>query len=379
MPKKIKYPYEYNEKARKIAKLYTRIKIINGIISDILSIAVLAIIFYSGAAYYLAFFAMQLSGAYFLQALVMGFLLTTVLNICRLPLGFYSGYIIEHRYGLSNQSFAEWVRDYGKGIFLGYLIFLPIISIVYFLISSFAEWWIYASVFSLAIYLFLDFIYPVVIFPFFYKTRAYRDMKQIKRLKEMALRAGVKVSRVLVAMESEKSKKANAMFAGFGETKRIVLFDTLLESFTPDEIETVVAHELAHYANRDIYRFFLLEAAKTFVSFYLIYLVLQSAAGDAIPSAGHLSGMPLFMLAFSVIELFAMPAVNTYSRRRESEADRFSLEVCQKPDAQISSEKRLADMNLSDDRPHPAVEFLLYTHPAAWRRVKMAEDFRKKK
>ncbi len=377
--KRIRYPYEYDREKRGLAKIYTRIKIVNEIVSSIVSIIVLLAVIFSGTALYFAEVSMGLSEIYFIQALLTAFLLATVLNICNLPLSFYSGFVIEHRYGLSNQSLAAWTRDMTKGLLLGYIIFVPVMAIVYLLIGMIADWWIYASIFSLAVYLFLDFVYPVAIFPFFYKLEPFRDRKQIERLKDMALRAGVKVSKVLVAKESEKSKKANAMFAGMGQTKRIILFDTLLEGFTPGEIETVVAHELGHYANRDNYRFFFAEAIKTFMAFYLIFVALQLAAPELIPSAASLAGMAIFMAASSIIDLISMPVINTYSRRREAIADLFALRISRKPEAQISTEKRLADMNLSDDRPHPLVEFLLYTHPAAWRRIRMAEDFGERK
>ncbi len=365
---KIKYPYEFNRAIRKKAKSYTRIRMINGVANGI----VLPLVFY---------YVMLVSG--FSSALrpvgLVAYiaLFLALLTAAQLPLRFYSTFMLEHKYGLSRQKIGGWLKDYAKSVFLSYVFFLPMISGLYMLLSA-DNWWIYAGVAYMTINIFISFIFPVVIFPFFYKLEPYRDAKMKQRLIRMAARFGKRIDKVLVAKESEKSVKANAMFAGMGSTKRIVLFDNLLKYFRKDEVETVIGHELGHYVGKDSLRYTLIEAAKIFPTLLVIDFVLRNSVGAfGISVISDIASLPLFLLAYDLIDLALMPVLNAYSRHRESEADLFALKVSNKPIAQESTEKRLADLDLVDDRPNQIVEFVLSSHPAPWRRIKMCREWKK--
>ncbi len=380
--KKIKYPYEFDEKKRVLSKVYMKGKIIKSIINgEIIPIIFFIILLVSGFSVFLRDFAMGFGDQIYLFIPIYVFIFTSLLTIITFPLNFYSGYVYEHKYGLSRHTKKSWFKDFFKSLILGYIFTIPIITALYFIMGTFAYWWVIAGIAALILFVFFDTIFPVIIFPIFYKTERFKDKKQRDRLLKMVKEAGAKnIENVVLAKESEKSVKANAMFAGLGKTKRIILFDTLINNFTPDETETVVAHELGHYVNKDVWRFIIIEAVKIFPVLFIIDFVLSSSVGlFGITGIADIAGLPLFLLAYNILELVLLPFVNTYSRKREMLADTFALDVSRKPEAQISTEKRLADLALGDDNPNPWVELFLFTHPSVSKRIKNVETWVRKR
>lgn len=374
----IKFPYEYDPEKRRIAKIYTRTKIINGIFNSILiPLAFFLILLFSGYSLAIKDIAVSISAQFYVPVYVVIFL--TLLTLVQLPISFYSEFIYEHKHGLSNQNISAWLKDLSKELVLMYVISVPLISGLYFLMQMTDLWYLYAGGLYVALMLFFDYIYPILIFPIFYKVEPLKDEHIKARLLEMAQKAGAtSVKNVEVAKESEKSNKANAMFAGIGGSKRIILFDTLLDSFTPDEVETVVAHELGHYVHRDVARFTIIEALKIVPVFLLVISVFNVYSQVfGLSGISDIAGLPLLFFTSSFIELFMMVPMMAYSRKRERLADIFALEATLKAEAQISTEKRLADMNLLDDAPHPLVEMLLYSHPSASKRIAYTQEWEK--
>ncbi len=379
MGKKIKYPYDFDKKIRETAKVYSAGRLLNRVFSGVLlPLIVLAAILLSGANIFIKNFAAGINSFFVIQVYTIIFLV--IMNVIEFPANFYFSYIREHKFGLSNYKLSGWFKDFFKGLLLEYAISLVTITALYYLLANFALWWVYSAILFTLFVLFFHYIFPIIIFPFFYKVKPYKDMKQKKRLLEMVHAAGApEIKNVVLALESEKSKKANAMFAGLGNTKQIVLFDTLTNSFTPAEVETVVAHELGHYVNKDILRGTILDAALSFPIFLLVGLSLKTFGPNfGLGSIGDIAGLPLFMLTYAIIGILLTPFENWYSRKIEAEADWFALEIAKKPDAQISTDKRLADMNLSETEPHPAVEWYFYDHPAIMKRVEMSKQWKLK-
>ncbi len=377
MKKQIKYPYKYDPKRRKLAKIYTRGRmwayLINGII---IPIAFLYIFLSTGSA---AVMRDALFGYDWAQVPAYAFMLLWFLTIVTFPLRFYFSYVREHTYKLSNYTLGGWFRDFLKVLILTFIVSLTLITGLYYLLQ-FGFWWVYASMAFIVLSVVFTYIVPVIILPFFYKLKPYNDVAHKKRLLEIVRKAGVEnVKHVLVADESSKSKKANAMFSGFGRTKRIVLFDTLINNFTKDEVETVIGHEAGHYVNKDEMRGLILKSVLIFPVLFIIDIILQSNIGSfGIASIADIAGLPLIMLSFSIIELILMPLENAYSRKMEAEADLFALNACRKPDAQISTEKRLTDMALHNDKDHALIEFLLHSHPSTVERIKMCEEWKRR-
>lgn len=364
--------YEYDPEKRKQAKVYTRIKIVAGLVNGV-AVSVLALL----AFFFLGWSAL-LEPAFpgLLAVPLMVVAVMAFLTLVQFPLRFYFGHIYEHHYNLSRQTFRAWFVDYAKSVVLEIVFSVVTITLVYAVLGQ-PFWWIYAAGIYFLLGVFLDTIYPVMILPLFYKLSPFTDRVQRARLLEMVKEAGSKnIEDVLVAKESEKSVKANALFTGVGKTKKIVLFDTLLDNFTPDEVETVIGHELGHYVNRDIWKGIILSTVLLFPMLLVIGFALGSAGVQPLNAP---AGLPLYLALFIVLGLILMPIENAFSRRWERAADWFGLTMSRKPEAQISTEKRLADLALSDDAPHRLVELVLFTHPAASRRITMVKEWQQKR
>jgi STE24 endopeptidase len=195
-------------------------------------------------------------------------------------------------------------------------------------------------------------------------------------LTNLAERAGAKVEGVYAFDMSSKTVAANAALMGLGNTRRIVLGDTLLDSFSHDEIETVLAHELGHHVHRDIPLGILVESAITLLGLGIAHLVLTwGVAAFNFNGLADPATLPLFMLAMSIFGLLTMPLGNLWSRSREVMADRYALETTAKPQAFISAMTRLANQNLAEAEPPAWVEALLHSHPSIHKRVRFAETF----
>lgn len=370
---KIKYPYEFDPKKRKMTEAYRKGKMILYLASLLLSLAISLAILFSG----LHIAAGDVAVQYPLAALVNGFLILTIFTALKLPLNFYSYYVYEHRFRLSRYTIRSWCIDFLKFSFVNYAITLTLISLLYFSFS-FSPWWLFAGIMYIMFTTAMHYIFPFVILPFLWKTKPYRDRAMKRRILELCRKLGVtSIRNIVVIKESEKSVKPNAMFTGLWNSKEICLFDNLLNNFTEDEVETVVGHELGHYASKDILRGLVLEALLIFpVLLAVDYFVAMTGPAVGISSVSDMSALTLTGLVYGAINFFLMPLVNSYSRHREARADEFALRYVRKPAAQISAEKRLADMHLSELEAHPLVEFWLSSHPSTTKRIRMAERWK---
>ncbi len=372
----VKYPYEYDPEKRRIAKIYTKTKIVNGIFNSmLLPIVFYVVLLYSGISLDIRDLSLAWGGVFYVPLYIVIFL--TMITAVQLPLSFYSEFVYEHKYGLSNQNVRAWLKDFFKELALSYVISVPILTGLYVLIGMTPLWYVYAALIYICLTAFFDYIYPIVIFPIFYKTKPFEDEGMRKKIFDILDKMGVKnIKRIDVACESEKSNKANACFAGIGGSKRIILFDTLVSGFTADEVETVVAHELGHYVHKDILRFTVIESLKIVPVFLVIIAVFERFSSMfGIGGVSDIAGLPLLLLVSSAIEIVLMGPMMAYSRKREKAADIFALEATGKVDAQVSCEKRLCDMNLSDDSAHPLVEYFLFSHPCAEKRIEYALEW----
>ena len=216
----------------------------------------------------------------------------------------------------------------------------------------------------------------MLILPLFYKLKPLENESLRQRLTALAQRVGAHVLGVYRMAMSEKTKKANAAFAGLGATKRIILGDTLLDQFAEDEIEVVMAHEMAHYKHGDISKLIVWSAATTLLGLRIADAVMRWALpkfGFSHPS--DLGAFPLLALCMFGFSLVVMPLNNAFSRWRERLADRTALELTRNPEGFIRAMRKLADQNLADLSPHPWIEFLLHDHPALARRIALAEQW----
>lgn len=295
-----------------------------------------------------------------------------------LPLGFYSGFVLPHRYDLSTETLKGWVVDQVKGVLLGGILSGLLLEAIYALLRWAPEtWWLWAGGLLLVITVLLANLAPVILMPIFNKfvplDEEYAELAQ--RLMDLARKAGTKVQGVFAFDMSRRSKAANAALTGLGNTRRIILGDTLLKEFTADEVETVIAHELGHQVNKDIPWLILVQSILTLGGLYLAAIGLRWGATQlGFSGPADIAALPLFMLVMGAYGLVTMPLTNGFSRWRERMADSYAVQITGKPIAMASALTRLANQNLSDANPEAWEEFLLYSHPALSKRIAAAKQ-----
>jgi STE24 endopeptidase len=295
------------------------------------------------------------------------------------PLSYYSGFVLPHRYQLSHQALGSWLADLSKGLVLGLIFELAAVEVLYLLLAvQPTTWWLWAAGAMLLVSVVLANLAPVLILPLFYKLTPLQDEELRQRLLALAERANTRVRGVFTMNMSNKTSTANAALMGLGNTRRIVLGDTLLGVYTPDEIEVVLAHELGHHVHRDIWKLILTQTVLTLGGLYLVNLGLHWAVESAhlYPALTDVATMPLVGIALGLFGLVTMPIGNGISRWIESQADEYALQSTHKSDAFINAMTRLANQNLSELDPGPVIEFLLYDHPAVSKRLQHAERFK---
>ena len=314
-----------------------------------------------------------------LTVLAFGVIFGGIYVLITIPILVYEGYVLPHRFGLSIQSFSEWVIDQIKGGIMAGVLGIVILQIVYALLRAAPEtWWIWTGLVLTLFSVLLANLAPVLIFPVFYKFRPLGDEHEelVDRLMRLADRAQARVQGVYQFDMSRRSTTANAALAGLGSTRCIILGDTLLEDYDSDEIETILAHELAHHVHHDIPVGIAVQSAITFVGLYLAALFLDwgvSALGFA--GVADVAAMPLIVLAIGMYGLITMPLENAFSRWRERRADEYALAVTGKGQAFASALARLADQNLSDADPDRWVALLFNSHPPLSERIARAKSY----
>lgn len=302
-----------------------------------------------------------------------------VLSLVTLPLGYYSGFVLPHRFGQSNQMLKDWIIDRLKGLAIGAPIGLILLELLYLALRLTGDlWWLWAAGGMLVFTVLLSNLAPTLIMPIFNKYiplgDEHKDLEE--RLLALAKRANTKVKGVFKFDMSKRTKSANAALTGIGNTRRIVLGDTLINEFTADEIETVLAHELGHHVNRDIPLFIAFGTISTTLGLYLASLALNWAVGYfGFAGSADIAAFPALALIFSIYGLVTQPLDNAVSRWRERKADDYALQATGKNEAFTSAFTRLANQNLGDVDPEKWVVFMFYSHPPLGERIEKARRF----
>jgi STE24 endopeptidase len=304
-------------------------------------------------------------------------LVMLILAVVELPFAYYQAHLLEHRYGLSTQSAGHWLSDQGKGIILGVALAVLGTSVVYYALRQWPDhwWWISAAAFALAT-VGLAQLAPVVLLPIFYKFKPLDRPVLVERLTKLAARARTNVNGVFEWVLSSHTRKANAALAGLGRTRRILLSDTLLADYSEDEIEVILAHELAHHVHFDLWRGIAVQTVALFGGFYLASLVLGAVAEPlGLRGISDPAGLPVLMLVAGVWTLILLPVVNAISRAQERAADRYALTTTHNVDAFVTAMKRLSQQNLAEEYPSQLVRWLFYSHPPIRERIDAAKAF----
>jgi STE24 endopeptidase len=293
------------------------------------------------------------------------------------PLSYYHGFVLPHRYGLSKQSLASWLRDRAKGMGLQLLLGLALVIIVYWLIGSLpALWWLVAAAIMFLGSLILTWLTPTLLIPLFHKLKPLEEGELKHRLVDLARKAGVSIKECLTMDLSSKATTANAMLTGWGKTRRIIFTDTLLQGYPWDEVEVTLGHELGHHIHRDIPKLIGIRAATFLLAFYVASLALEAGAVFfSLQGISDTAGLPWLILVLALPLLLLQPALNWYSRRLEGAADETALTLTNKPRAFLSLMTRLTDQNLSEAEPTRWTKLLFYDHPTYNERAKLAHNY----
>ena len=356
------------------ASRYHRLKRRTAVLSVASAAAVLVMLLTSGASITLRDLADSIARSQIVVVVLYVIAFAALLEAVSLPLAYYSNFVLEHRYELSASPASAWLRDHLKAFALSTSLLLIAAEGVYALIRWSPEWWwLPAALLASAAVALLARLAPVLLMPIFYKFKPLERASLAERLVKLSRDAGVRVLGVYEWGLGEKTRRANAALVGSGRTRRILLSDTLLAEYTDDEIEVILAHELAHHVHHDIPRALLLETLLLIAAGYAAAAALQRWwVPLGITGPADVAGFPLLMLAAGVVMVTATPLVNAFSRSNERRADRYALQLTRRTEAFITAMRRLASQNLIEDQPSRPVVWLFHSHPPIAERIEAA-------
>ncbi len=318
--------------------------------------------------------AFDLGGSAVLHVAMYVVLLGGLHEALTFPLGLYRGVVLERRYGLSSQRLGGWLRDYAMALVVGLILGLFASGALYGIVGLFPDrWWLAAGVlFSLAI-LGLTHVGPIVFLPLFHRVAPLSSAALSDRLESLARESGTSVIGVYEWKLGDKSRRANAALVGLLGTRRILISDTLLQDYSDDEVEVVLAHELGHHVHGDLWEAIVFESAVTITGFYVAHRLLIAVGPSAgLQSLDDVAGLPIVLLALGLCSLLTRPLANALSRHHERRADRYSLAATGKSAAFISAMRRLGAQNLAEESPPALVRWLFLSHPPVAQRIASA-------
>ncbi|MCK4605720.1 MAG: M48 family metallopeptidase [candidate division Zixibacteria bacterium] len=373
------YPMSPERKARLVS--YARFKNIWRFVGFVISIGVLWLILVTGLAARMRDWARVAGRRFFVIWLFLG-MFAVADYILSLPFNIYRGFVVESNYGFMNQTFLEW---WGQGL-LGLLITVVIgiipIWFFYWLVRKFRRWWLVFSIGAIPFAVVIIVIVPVFVAPLFNKFEPLRDKQLETELLALASRAGIEGADVFQVDASRQSSKINAYVTGLFGSKRIVLYDTLIDNFTVEEIKFVMAHEMGHYTMHHIW--WGLAVAIVFISFalWLVAMTIHPLINRfrerfRFDRLSDIASLPLVLIFLSVIMFLFQPATNAVSRLMERQADTYGMDM-----SGVSGETgavvfdKLSVFNLSDPDPHPVIEFWFYSHPSLKKRMEFVRGYR---
>jgi STE24 endopeptidase len=296
--------------------------------------------------------------------------------LVNLPMAYYRGVILERRYDLSSESRSAWARDQLKALAIGLVFALAAAEFLYVLIRwNPTWWWIPAGLGAGVFTILLAWLAPVLLLPLFYKFTPLDRPALRDRLLSLSEKAGVPVLGVYEWALGAKTRRANAALTGSGKTRRILLSDTLLAQYSDDEIEVILAHELAHHVHRDIPKGLVLEVGLTLVALMMASAALRySVSVLGLDGPADPRGLPLVLLVGGAVMLAVTPLLNSLSRHNERRADRFALDLTGRGQAFVTAMRRLGAQNLSEENPSRLSVWLFHTHPPIEERIASAQQ-----
>lgn len=356
------------------ARKYQRIKLTVSVVSMVLNIVVPLVFLLAGGSEAIRNLAEGWTNSSALVVVLYLLIAGAGLQAIEFPFELYSGFVVEKQFGLSKLTLTGWLWDWFKGTAIQTVLIVIVVSGIYWLLRSQPDlWWLWAAIGASFLIIVLAALVPVLLFPLFYKFEPIPEGELKDRLFALADRIGTRVKGVYVWHLGEKSSKANAAVTGWGRTRRIIISDTLIDSNTPEEIEVVMAHELGHHVRNDVWKMMFVQAVLIFISFFVIDLALVTWTGSlGLRGISDIAGLPLVIIVGVGVSLIALPAANWLSRKAETAADLYALNLTGMRDQFISAMNKLGDQNMSQKQPNAVVEFIFHSHPSIHRRIASA-------
>lgn len=369
-----------NESAGR-AEQYSKSKITAAVIGFFLAIAFLTFWIWSGASRTLREQAGQYCSNFYLQAAVYIFVFFAVYLIVFAGLDYYSGYTLEHRFSLSNQTVTGWLKKYLKKGLLSLLLFIGAGEVLYLLLRKWPDRWYVAMAAAWVVFaIVLGKILPTVIIPLFYKCKPLSNVELTARLTQLAKKCEVAVKDVFEIGLSEETQKANAAVAGFGKNRRILMGDTLITNFSLEEIEAIFAHELGHVKMRHIWKMLAVGTVIALINFYVADIFLTGAVRWLdLEGKSDIAGLPFILLVLMFAGLIIVPIQNFYIRLLERHADLFALQRSGPADVFISAMFKLGEQNLANAKVGWFVKTFFYDHPPILERIAYLKQAGEKK
>ncbi len=302
--------------------------------------------------------------------------------VIELPISYYTDFVREHEYGLSNQSLAKWLKDSLLSLGIGIVVSALFLWVPYLLLKrSPRRWWLYTGLLAIPFLLLMILVQPVWIDPLFNKFGPMKNQALETRILDLAARAGIEGSRVFEVEKSADTNALNAYVNGFGQTKRIVLWDTTIARLSEDELLFVMGHEMGHYVLGHIWKLIGFIAALILVTLYAIYrtsgwLIARYRERFGFDSLADIASFPLLILLFSGFFLVAQPVMMTFNRAVEHDADRFGLEITRDNRNAATAFVKLQQDNLAIPRPHWLEKMWRASHPPLGERIDFCNEYR---
>jgi STE24 endopeptidase len=367
--------HEKQEKAKEYAKIRRRFMLLDLTLGLILLLS--WILF--GWTIWLRNWIFSWTNLAWVAVMAYGVIFGLIFTMLDLPLAFHTGYTLPHRFQQSNQTQADWWIDFLKSLLISGTVGIFVLELIYLILRLFPQtWWLWTGGFLLLFNTLIANLAPVILFPIFFKfvplSDEHSDLQQ--RLLDLAKKSGTWVKGVYKFDMSRRTKAANAGLTGLGNTRRIIIGDTLLNEFSPDEIETVLAHELGHHRNQDIPLGIIINSILTLGGLYLTSFGLNWGMNTfGYESISDIASLPLFALSMGIFGLVTMPLSNGFSRWRENLADDYALKLTGNGTAYASALTRLSNQNLAEVDPDSWVEIILHSHPALNKRIRKAQHY----
>ena len=365
-------------------RAYQRQRVALAVVSPLVGIAVGLLLLFTGVAQWMRDLANARAKGQWARVLVFFTLYSVIMAVVLLPLDWYSGWALEHRFALSNQSLGDWALDQGKALAFQIVAVgvLPLLALAMRVVDAQPRrWWLWLSLGALPVAAASVLLQPLVFDPLFNKFTPLHDASLRDDILALARRADIPARNVYEVDMSTKTKKVNAYMTGFGSSQRIVLWDTTLKQMSRDEILFVMGHEMGHYVLHHIWKGLAWVAAGSFAVLWLTAwfaraLLARFGGRWNVHAAGDLAAIPLLFAVLMGVNYLGAPVANAISRGVEHEADVFALEITHDNDAGARSFLKLAEGNRSDPEPAGWVKLLLFTHPPLGDRIRFALDYK---